>query len=148
MPDGSGPRLPFFVYGTLRPGGRYHDAYLNGHLLAEEPGLLQDTLLYEGPGYPYAVRTPSAGPVRGSLITPLPAHYARVLDALDHLEGYRPGSPDHLYDRVPLDVLREPAPSRNALPQAVRAWVYVAPAGLAARLRASGTPLPGGDWFA
>ena len=36
VPDGSAPRLPFFVYGTLRPGGRYHDAYLRGHLLAED----------------------------------------------------------------------------------------------------------------
>ncbi|WP_325052027.1 gamma-glutamylcyclotransferase family protein [Streptomyces triticagri] len=110
-PRRTGLRLPFFVYGTLRPGGRYHDTFLRGRLLAEEPGLLPDTLLYEGPGYPYAVRAPGAGPVRGSLVTPLPALYARVLDDLDRLEGHRPGSAQNLYDRIPLDVFREAAPS-------------------------------------
>ena len=78
--------------------------------------------------------------VSGELIHPLADRYDEVLAVLDRLEEYAPGAPDNVYERVAVDVLR-------AAGGTARAWVYLAAAPLAARLRASGTPIPGGDWL-
>lgn len=67
----SAPELPFFVYGTLRPGEVNHDLLLRGRTLREEPARLAGAVLYQGPGYPYAVEEPG-GTVAGELVTPLP----------------------------------------------------------------------------
>lgn len=58
-------RLPFFVYGTLRPGEANHDLFLRGRIRSEEPGRLTGALLYDGPGYPYAVEG-AGGTVAGN----------------------------------------------------------------------------------
>ncbi|MFD3874047.1 gamma-glutamylcyclotransferase family protein [Streptomyces sp. NPDC058623] len=133
--------LPFFVYGTLRPGEVNHDLFLRGRTAAEEPARLPGAVLYEGPGYPYAVDRPgSATAIAGELITALPQAYGELLAALDLLEEYAgPGRPGNLYDRVARDAVR-PDGVR------VRAWVYLAAEPLARRLADSGTPIPGGDW--
>ncbi|WP_149552983.1 gamma-glutamylcyclotransferase family protein [Streptomyces marokkonensis] len=131
--------LPFFVYGTLRPGERNHDLFLRGRTLREEPGRLRDATLYEGPGYPYAVEEPG-GAVSGELVTALPEAYPGLLAELDRLEEYVPGGPRNLYERVAREVLRD------ADGTAVRAWVYVAAPAVAARLRARGKPVEGGEW--
>ncbi|RDG35406.1 gamma-glutamylcyclotransferase family protein [Streptomyces corynorhini] len=159
------PVLPFFVYGTLRPGGHYHDRFLTGRTVREEPALLAGALLYDGPGYPYAIETTqttettettemprvtrvpgapgtveTSGTVVGELVTPAPAHYGQLLAALDELEGFLgPGHPGNLYDRVVRDIRR--ADSTTAA-----AWVYVAAPRVARLLRADGRPIPGGDW--
>ncbi|MFC0054684.1 gamma-glutamylcyclotransferase family protein [Streptomyces actinomycinicus] len=132
--------LPFFVYGTLRPGEPNHDLLLRGRTLAEEPGRLPDTELYDGPGYPYAVER-SGGEVRGELVTARPEGYAELLAGLDRLEEYVPGDPRNLYERVARDVVRTDG-------SAVRAWVYLAAPGVTARLRTAGTRIEGGDWLA
>ncbi|MFC9115517.1 MULTISPECIES: gamma-glutamylcyclotransferase family protein [Streptomyces] len=131
--------LPFFVYGTLRPGEVNHDRFLRGRTAHEEAGRLRGAVLYEGPGYPYAVETPD-GEVRGELVTALPEAYAELLARLDRLEEYVPGDPRNLYDRVARPVVRETGGAT------VRAWVYVAAPAVAARLRARGTRVEGGDW--
>ncbi|MFE1802178.1 gamma-glutamylcyclotransferase family protein [Streptomyces sp. NPDC059517] len=135
-------RLPFFVYGTLLRGEANHDAFLRGRTLSETPATLTGALLYEGPGYPYAVETPEAhgGVVHGELVTADPAAYPQLLAALDELEEYAPGDPAHLYERVARDVTRTSDAAR------VRAWVYVAAPTVAAELRASGQLIKGGDW--
>ncbi|MEU0374394.1 gamma-glutamylcyclotransferase family protein [Streptomyces sp. NPDC006283] len=137
-------RLPFFVYGTLRPGERNHDLFLRGRTTAERPAVLPGARLYEGPGYPYAVDDPG-GPVAvtGEAVTATPEEYRRLLSALDQLEEYtgRPGHPDNLYERVVRDIVLEDGTS-------VRAWVYVAAEHMARELRARGTPVDGGDWRA
>ncbi|MEU7578895.1 gamma-glutamylcyclotransferase family protein [Streptomyces sp. NPDC041068] len=138
-------RLPFFVYGTLRPGEPNHAAYLTGRTAEEEPALLPGAVLYEGPGYPYVVEDPQGGPVRGELVTALPAAYDRLLVALDLLEEYVPGGPRNLYERVVRYVVR-PDGGRGGGGGAVRAWVYVAAPHVAAGLRASGVVIGGGDW--
>lgn len=135
-------RLPFFVYGTLRPGGPNHDLFLRGRSRAEEPARLHGAVLYAGPGYPYAVEA-SRGPgavVAGELVTARPEAYDDLLTALDLLEEYVPGDPRNLYDRVARTVVRD----TDGAP--VRAWVYVAAPAVAARLRARGTPIEGGTW--
>lgn len=134
------PTLPFFVYGTLRPGEVNHDLFLRGRVRSEEPGVLADAVLYEGPGYPYAVEEPGGGVVRGELVTVLPEAYGALLAELDRLEEYVPGDPRSLYVRVERKVLRE---SDGA---GVRAWVYVAGQGVAARLRDAGRRVEGGEW--
>ncbi|MFI8187627.1 gamma-glutamylcyclotransferase family protein [Streptomyces sp. NPDC085946] len=133
------PPLPFFVYGTLRPGEVNHGLFLRGRTRSEEPGRLRGAVLYDGPGYPYAVEEPG-GVVSGELVTARPEAYAGLLAELDLLEEYVPGSPHSLYERVARDVVRD------ADGRAVRAWVYVAAPAVAARLRSRGRPIEGGDW--
>lgn len=139
-PESAGSPLPFFVYGTLRPGEVNHDLFLRGRVVAETPATLPDAVLYEGPGYPYAVARPGAA-IRGELITPAPGRYAELLVALDLLEEYEgPDRPGNLYDRVVREALL-----RDGTP--VPAWVYLASPLLARDLAASGTEIPGGDWL-
>lgn len=132
-------RLPFFVYGTLRAGEHNHDRFLRGRTRSEEPGRMRGLVLYEGPGYPYAVEDPG-GVVSGELVTALPQAYEELLTALDRLEEYVPADPRNLYERVARDVTRADGTS------VVRAWVYVAAPAVAARLRAAGSLIVGGDW--
>ncbi|MEG3629753.1 gamma-glutamylcyclotransferase family protein [Streptomyces poriticola] len=148
-------RLPFFVYGTLRPSGANHGRFLHGRTLAEEPARLTGAVLYDGPGYPYAVEDPS-GVVRGELVTARPEAYDELLRALDLLEDYVPGDPRNLYERVARDVLRDAGAGAGAeagagagagvAPAPVRAWVYVAAPAVAARLRARGSRIESGEW--
>ncbi|GAA3822328.1 gamma-glutamylcyclotransferase [Streptomyces coacervatus] len=132
-------RLPFFVYGTLLPGEINHDLFLRGRTEHEEPARLNGAVLYDGPGYPYAVEE-RGGVVHGELVTALPEEYGELLVALDRLEEYAPGDPCSLYERVERAVVRDGADT------AVRAWVYVAGPAVAARLRARGKLIGSGDW--
>ncbi|MFJ3924138.1 gamma-glutamylcyclotransferase family protein [Streptomyces sp. NPDC090022] len=133
--------LPFFVYGTLRPGEYNHALFLRGRTMAEEPARLPDAALYDGPGYPYAVDHPGTEIV-GDLVTPAAVGYGEVLAELDRLEEYHgPDRPLNVYDRLARTVLRA-----DGTP--VLAWVYLAAPLLARRLSETGTRIPGGDWLA
>ncbi|SHK72870.1 gamma-glutamylcyclotransferase family protein [Streptomyces yunnanensis] len=135
-------RLPFFVYGTLRPGEANYARTLLGRTATEEPARIAGALLYEGPGYPYATAGPADAVVHGALVRPRDAEYDAVRAALDRLEGYTPGSPagaGNLYERVPTEAV---CPDGRT----VRAWVYLAAEPLATRLRAAGTPIACGEW--
>ncbi|MCQ4082018.1 gamma-glutamylcyclotransferase [Streptomyces sp. RB6PN25] len=130
--------LPFFVYGTLRPGERNHDRVLRGRVASVEAAVLPGTLLFDGPGYPYAVDDPrGAGRVHGELVEPLPEAYDEVLADLDRLEEYVPGAPGNLYERVVREV--------RCGDGARRAWVYLAAGPIRQELLASGRRA-GGDW--
>nr|WP_189872892.1 gamma-glutamylcyclotransferase family protein [Streptomyces bluensis] len=131
-------RLPFFVYGTLRPGEHNHDLFLRGRTESEEPARMRGLVLYEGPGYPYAVEA-ADGVVTGDVVTAHPEAYDELLRALDRLEDYTPGDPRNLYERVDREVTRADG-------TALRAWVYVAAPAVAARLRAHGELIESGDW--
>ncbi|MGW5426331.1 gamma-glutamylcyclotransferase family protein [Streptomyces sp. NPDC004059] len=134
-----GTPLPFFVYGTLRPGEPNHDLFLRGRTASEEPARLPGAALYDGPGYPYAVERPG-GEIRGELVTARPESYAELLAALDRLEEYTPGDPRNLYERAARNVIRTTDGTTTL------AWVYLAAPPVAARLRAEGKPIEGGDW--
>ncbi|MCC3768757.1 gamma-glutamylcyclotransferase [Streptomyces sp. UNOC14_S4] len=131
-------RLPVFVYGTLRPGQGNHERFLRGRTVAEEAARLRGAVLYEGPGYPYAVADPE-GEIRGELVTPAPAAHDAVLASLDALEGYAPDDPSSHYVRV-----TRPVSSERGV--TVRAWVYLASPEVADRLRRRGTRIHGDSW--
>ena len=132
--------LPFFVYGTLRPGESNHDLFLRGRTESEERGRLHGAALYDGPGYPYAVEAPGSVIV-GELVTARPEAYPQLLRELDRLEDYAPGDPANLYERVERRVTRDTDGT------AVRAWVYLAASTVTARLRTHGKLIEGGDWL-
>ncbi|MFI0514538.1 gamma-glutamylcyclotransferase family protein [Streptomyces sp. WSLK1-5] len=134
--------LPFFVYGTLRPGEVNPDFFLRGRIRSEAPGRLTGALLYDGPGYPYVVEEPGGGPVFGELLTAGSEEYDELLAALDELEEYTPGDPRNLYERAAREVVRV------ADGTAVRTWVYLAAPSVAVRLRARGKLIESGDWLA
>ncbi|MGW0854242.1 gamma-glutamylcyclotransferase family protein [Streptomyces sp. NPDC002690] len=132
--------MPFFVYGTLRPGEHNHDRYVRGLDVLERPALLHGGALFDGPGYPFA--TDGDGTVHGTLLTAAPEEYAGLLTALDRLETYLgPEDPRNLYERVARDV---EVPGSGT----VRAWAYLAASAVSRTLRASGPRIPGGDWLA
>jgi gamma-glutamylcyclotransferase (GGCT)/AIG2-like uncharacterized protein YtfP len=132
--------LPFFVYGTLCPGEPNHDVFLRGRTAGERPAVLPGALLYEGPGYPYAIE--GHGTVQGTLVTAAPGLYGELLALLDNLEGYiGPDHPRNLYERV----VREVVPAGQEV--AVRAWVYLAAASVTRTLRTGGTLIAGGRWL-
>jgi gamma-glutamylcyclotransferase (GGCT)/AIG2-like uncharacterized protein YtfP len=149
--------LRFFVYGTLLPGEPNHGLFLAGRTRSEEPGRLSGAVLYDGPGYPYAVEE-RGGVVHGELVTVLPQDYGELLADLDRLEEYTPGDPRNLYERVEREVHRVECDvhrvehdvhrdvHRDGDGPSVRAWVYVAAPAVAARLRARGRLIGSGDW--
>ncbi|MEU6484014.1 gamma-glutamylcyclotransferase family protein [Streptomyces sp. NPDC046887] len=141
-PDRAAHPLPFFVYGTLRPGESNHARHLRGRTADEEPARLPGTLLYEGPGYPYLARAGAgdaggAAGVLGELVTAAPGEYEALLAVLDALEEFlAPGHPLNAYERERCEAVRLADGAR------VAAWVYVAAP--AVRL---GAAITGGDWL-
>jgi len=135
--------LPFFVYGTLRPGEPNYARLLAGRTASELPATLAGGALFtEGP-YPFLVTAPDlARPdelVRGELIAVPAEIYQPVLAQLDELEGYEAGGADNLYERIAIEVDAADGPRQ--------AWVYVAGTAALARIRAGGMRrIPGGEW--
>ncbi|MCZ7431146.1 gamma-glutamylcyclotransferase family protein [Streptomyces sp. WMMC1477] len=132
------PRLPFFVYGTLRPGEHNHTWALAGRTVREEPATVRGLVLYEGPGYPYAVA--GDGVVTGTLVEPDPGRYGEILHVLDELEDCVPGGTANVYERVTAEAERVGGGTE-------RVWLYVAAPPLARRLCEEGTPIVSGDWL-
>ncbi|MFJ9684703.1 gamma-glutamylcyclotransferase family protein [Streptomyces bacillaris] len=163
--------LPFFVYGTLLPGEPNHELFLRGRTTGERPAVLPRALLYDGPGYPYAIE--GHGRVHGTLLTAVPGVYGELLGLLDHLEEYLgPGHPRNLYERVVREVelpgesgegadgpgrdraveghpghgRAEESEGSAAGAGPVRAWVYLAAAAVTRSLRTGGSLIDGGRW--
>ncbi|MEV7771308.1 gamma-glutamylcyclotransferase family protein [Kitasatospora sp. NPDC086791] len=142
--------LPFFVYGTLRSGGRNHAAHLAGRCAAIRPAVLDGAALHEGPGFPYAVLDATPGRrIVGELITVRPGAYTGALAALDLLEECRADGTG-LYVRRRMAV-RTAAVGATAVRTAVAgapqdAWVYLAGPAAEARLRERPALIASGDW--
>ncbi|MFI7291298.1 gamma-glutamylcyclotransferase family protein [Streptomyces anulatus] len=136
--------LPFFVYGTLLPGEPNHDLFLRGRTAGERPAVLPRALLYDGPGYPYAIE--GHGRVHGTLLVAAPGVYGELLGLLDHLEEFLgPGHPRNLYERVVREV-ELPARGAAEAGEPVRAWVYLAATAVTRSLRTGGVLIPEGRW--
>jgi gamma-glutamylcyclotransferase (GGCT)/AIG2-like uncharacterized protein YtfP len=130
--------VPVFVYGTLRRG-QHNYRLLRGRTVAEHPAVLPDHALHDA-GLPYVVPGTAEDQVVGELMVVRPSQYAEVLQALDWLEGYRPGQPSHYVRvRAAVQLLWE------AQEREVEAWVYLA----GERFRpADATLVASGDWLA
>ena len=142
-------RIDVFVYGTLRPGGRFHERYCRG-VCAIEPASVRGRLEQLPAGYPMVTISASDVLARGSAdalgdaatqaewrerltreTTPTASGAvegevlsfddpAERLPRLDHLEDFRATS-GGLYDRV----LVRARVTRTGL--VVPAWIYVTP---------------------
>jgi gamma-glutamylcyclotransferase (GGCT)/AIG2-like uncharacterized protein YtfP len=126
------PRLPIFVYGTLKRGEPNYVRYLTGQTAGELAARLAGAALFtEGP-YPFLTQEPDlllpGDEVHGALISLRPAVYQLVMDDLDRLEGYVEGGSQNLYERV----VREVVTGAGLQP----AWVYIAGAQALALIRA------------
>ncbi|WP_307806325.1 gamma-glutamylcyclotransferase family protein [Streptomyces sp. FH025] len=131
--------LPFFVYGTLRTGGRNHAVHLAGRCADIRPAVLEGAALHAGPGFPYAVVDPAPGRrIVGELVTVRPGSYAGALVALDRLEECRADGTG-LYVRRRMTV-------RTAAGELREAWVYLAGPEAEARLRVRPALIVSGDW--
>lgn len=105
-----------FVYGTLKPGERYHDRYCAGHVFTAQEALIYGEL-YDLPfGYP--ALTWGNRRVYGVLLS-----FAEpsILTALDELENYHPDRPavENEYQRVQREVFDLAHQSLGL------AWVYI-----------------------
>ena len=132
-------RLPFFVYGTLRPGGGNHQLVWPA-LASVRAAVLDDHGLYAPGALPYVMPAPGLQ-VRGTLLFIAPDRYDETLARLDRLEGFVPGrAGSNHYERTG-------CVTRDADGNQVTAWVYLAGHWAATRLRGA-APVSGGDWMA
>lgn len=129
-----------FVYGTLKPGGRYHQSFCQDKCLAAEAAKVKGTLYDLALDYPAmqeAIHPESEGWVYGTLL-----HFesSQVLIALDRLEVYDvTQSPDNNeYQRIRCDCF--------TLSGAfiARVWTYVMEAEQLARYPYR--LIPSGNW--
>lgn len=136
-------QLPFFVYGTLRPGQGNYRRFLGGRTAQEVSAVLGGHALFDL-GIPYVVASTADPTVVGDLVFVAPQHYEDVLGDLDRLEGYSPRRAGGHYQRQALPVRYQSAGGNET---SALAWVYLAGAAVRARL-VEACPVPGGDWVA
>lgn len=150
--DTDEPELPFFVYGTLRPGqGNFR--IVKRDVIESIPASVQGAAVWHGPGFPYAVHKDvdaslaGSGWVVGDLLYINPARYADAIDSLDGLEGVSYNNDDRgHYRRIEVDVT---VSNGDGTARTVRAWMYVAGASARQSLSSGrfGPPLVTGDWL-
>ena len=154
----SAKRLPFFVYGTLRPGFGFENYRRTLRETTTDGGIatLKDACMWHLSGFPgvylesnaaaeasaAAGRFDYAGTVTGSLLYVSGESEDAYLEALaraDRLEHYLgEGHPDNMYQRVAVDTVLA------ASGEVVKAWLYEAlidPVGID-----GAEPVPDGDW--
>lgn len=131
------PRLPFFVYGTLRRGCGNYEWTLAGNTISEVHGTVSGGRMHDNGSFPYVTLDEDpASIVVGEVMTVPDALYPQVQRALDGLEGYVPGRAHNHYDRVVVTV-------RLDTGENVQAYMYVASEQTASRH----PRIPSGDWM-
>ncbi len=139
-------RLPFFFYGTLKPGGVNYEHYRLAEAVVDTaPATLDRAALYTDGTYPFVAMLPDATArdlVQGFVMTLADAEYARLLGEIDDLEDYRPGAPVEESWLV-----RRVATVRLATGERVEAWMYEAGPRVSAQIAAGElTRITSGDW--
>lgn len=132
--------LPFFVYGTLRPGGGLHDFYMRGMYRSDYPAWLSGAEMTATgtPGIPYVYQVNDLKQtVRGNLFDIWATEYDDLLYSLDQLEGYSEGSLHNHYWRRKVVV--------DSTDGQVEAWCYLAQRSTA--LATGNVKIPGGNYL-
>lgn len=133
--------LPFFVYGTLRPG-QYNHRTVDGLVERTEDASVEGFQMFSNGSFPYLVNTGKSDTVKGTLIHVSKENLARAFRNMDALEGCH----------TPL--VDKPGNHYNRFARTVRtdhgeqlAWVYVAPSHSAASVTDYCRYVPSGDWL-
>ena len=128
--------LPYFVYGTLKPCGRYWPQIEN-YVVDHEPALLDGYDLYAlQAGYPAIIAGSSR--VSGILLHFSGSRRAEAIEIMNRIEGYSPGSDGCLY--VPHEVVVSNSGSKTP------AITYVWGTGSRSDLETLGELRPSGAW--
>ena len=153
-------KLPFFVYGTLRPGERNYVYLLQGRTVREEAGwwlpgaqlylyssneaytYLKDGAQDYQPKGAYPYMTEGSGRVAGHLIELRPEIYNDLLTELDWLEGF---SEDALPEQN--EYVREVREIEHENGAKTNAWVYLASSHALARQKPNLQVIESGDWL-
>ncbi|HIK10613.1 MAG TPA: gamma-glutamylcyclotransferase [Oscillatoriaceae cyanobacterium M33_DOE_052] len=125
-----------FVYGTLKPGERYHHSYCSGLVISNQPANARGKLYHlKKRGYP--AMTEGEDKVRGFVLS-FPE--SAILLKMDELENYKPGrSPEeNEYDRRQIEVFHPLGDSMGLV------WAYVMSPKLVREL--DGVDMPDGWW--
>ncbi len=155
--------LTVFVYGTLKPGGRFWEKYCAGRVVESKRARVRGRLFHlRKAGYPAMAEDTThdprdqtaAGWVRGWWLV---LKSETALRGLDELEGYRPGREpqENEYQRVrrecfaeiedsKLKIQHQPDPESQSGPSLGEAWVYVMTPDWITRL--SGALVKDGEW--
>lgn len=136
-------QTPIFAYGTLRHGERNYLRLLCGYTVSEFPAEVDHMRLYALGGFPVMVDAASEEgvTVKGEVMVLHPAHYPRLLEELDRLEGYNPNaspSDSGLYQRVR---------RRVRLGGAAEAWAWLYLGNPEVLAQHQHTEIPHGDWL-
>ena len=136
--------LSVFAYGTLKPGGRYHQRYC-GRALAEALPAMVKGCLYDFPQWGYPAMAPGEDWVQGYLLVfrDSATVCADILRQLDILEGVAadassPVHSDDSYQRCRRLIF---TPDYRPLQEA---WIYQMKGDQVGQL--GGVYLPDGDW--
>lgn len=131
------PENAVFVYGTLKPGGKYWPVFCEGKTTSVTPAKIRGRLYDLHVGYP-GLRRDEDGWVHGFvLVVPDPADFRRI----DELEGYSPDQPVELNEYIRL---KTPCFDTASGEELGSVWAYeVTPETLA---QLGGTPIPSGNW--
>ncbi|MEM1251601.1 MAG: gamma-glutamylcyclotransferase family protein [Cyanobacteria bacterium P01_H01_bin.21] len=123
--------IDVFVYGTLKPGGTYHQQFCLPYLRKAQPAQVRG-LLYDLPNLGYPAMTLGDGWVKGYLFTLDEA----AMPGLDHLEGYNPKANDNQ------EYARQWATVFDLIGQPIgEAWLYIMD-----ELPTEAVWLSGGEW--
>lgn len=129
-----------FVYGTLKPGGRYHEAYC-GLFEFQQLEAMVNGRLYDFPklGYPGAIESERHW-IHGYRFT-FSDPQETVLEKLDQLEGFKPDRPANLneYYRKMVSCY-----DVKGLKTDEAVWCYFMDPSVVKRLE--GIPIPSGHW--
>ena len=137
--------LPFFVYGTLKPGESNYVSYLAHRTAYEKPAAISGGTLYTDGQYPFLVIDPQlvqpTDNVHGMLIMVQPQHYHTTLRQIDQLEEYVPERRDNWYERIVYPIQVQGAHAST------EAWAYVAgPQTMKAIRKGTLQPYPSNVW--
>jgi len=133
-------RTRVFVYGTLKPGGRYHEEFCGCFTFRFEPAKIEGQLFtFPNLNYPGAIEVSDYW-IEGILLQFVESP-SQVLTKLDELEGFNPDRDPRLNEYYRKEVQVYEQKTERPLEEA---WCYFMDGG---KIRKDcGIPIPTGPW--